>query len=95
MLFENNNPEQLNNIPHHTLIIYYGIIAYQIFLPFSEKNKNLPMQKNIILPIQEHLITDKYENDIPQGIEVDHVRLISLEKTIAGREKFSMRFREK
>lgn len=93
MLFEKYDSKQLCNVPHHSLIIFYGIIAYQIFLPFSEKDSNLPNQKNIMLPLEENLITDLYENNLYIGNEADYVRLVGTEKIIGERKRFSVGMR--
>lgn len=93
-LYEKRNSNQLKNFPHHILIIVYGIIQYQIFLPFNENDNHLSKEKEIFFPIEEHLIIDEFENGIHSRIVIDQVILKGIEKIVGERNRFSFGFKE-
>lgn len=94
LLYEKHNSLQLNNFPHHVLIIFYGIIQYQIFLPYHGDDLNLSKAKEVIFPLEEHLIIDEFENGAHTGITIDQVILSGIEKIVGERNKFSVGFKK-
>ncbi len=78
--------------PQHTLILFYGIIQYQIFLPFHEEDINLLNSDKITLPIEEHLIRFELNENNEKSPIIDRISLGSNSKVKRDREKFSFGF---
>jgi hypothetical protein len=81
--------------PQHTLLLFYGIIQYQIFLPFHEDDVDLLNYDKITLPIENHLMSFKLNENNERIANIDRVSLGSNSKVNRDREKFSFGFKEK
>lgn len=95
VLCKKKNHEELNNVPHHTLVIFYGIIQYQIFLPFNKNDNHLSKSKEIIFPLEENLIIDDIEEGETVGISIDKVYMGGIKRVVGKRTQFSTGFRVK
>jgi hypothetical protein len=81
--------------PQHTLLLSYGIIRYQIFLPFHEDDIDLLNSNKITLPIENHLISFELNENNEKIANIDIISLGSNSKVNRNREKFSFGFKEK
>jgi len=70
-LMQKRDSQELFNYPHHILIIFYGIIQYQIFLPFHEDDKYLVNEEEIFFVLDKDLI--------PNGLD-EESSLLSIER---------------
>jgi len=94
ILLTKRNKADFKNIPEHTLLISYGIIKYQIFLPFHLNEKKIISNNDLVFPIEEHLITDTIENGKITGFKIFKEQLTGIEKTKERKHKFNFRFDE-
>jgi len=94
ILLKKRNIKEFKNIPHHTLLVFYGIIKYQLFLPFHIDEELITSENKLILPIEEHFINEKIENGEITEVSVSREHLIGIEKTKDKRHKFSVKFVE-
>ena len=94
ILFKKRKSNSLKNIPEHTLLISYGIIKYQIFLPFHISENDILIDNKLILPIEEHLMSDTIENGKITGFKIFKEKLTGIEKTKERKHKFNFRFKE-
>ncbi|AHM61254.1 hypothetical protein D770_15000 [Flammeovirgaceae bacterium 311] len=78
--------------PEHTLILFYGVFAYQIFLPFNYDEKWLLGFEEIQMPIMNDLAKVAVDaNNIT--VSVDTVDLSSKERK-KGKDNFSVDLKE-
>lgn len=89
ILMKKRNNLELPNFPQHTLILFYGIIQYQIFLPFHEEDKLILSKQEVVFPLEEHLITDQIINGIKTGISVEAICLDGTQRLKNEKHKFS------
>lgn len=94
ILFKKRKKNTLENIPEHTLLISHGIIKYQIFLPFHKNENKVVTNNKLVLPIEEHLITDTIENNKITGFKIFKENLTGIEKTKERKHIFSFGFKE-
>lgn len=94
VLYKKRNHELLENFPHHTFLLFYGLITYQVFLPFHKDDDHLENEEEIFFPIQEQVIEDVIENGKLVKFDVGLKSLWSPEKEKNRREKFTFGFSE-
>jgi hypothetical protein len=85
----------LESYPHHTLLLFYGIITYQIFIPFNKHDKDLYKKNKIHLPLSEFVIKMKNKTKDSVDVGVDRIPLGSIDKVKSKKQKFSFGFKEK
>ena len=90
-LYRKFNVPSLRDFPSHTFVIYYGLIQYQIFIPFCKNDNHLLSAKDIHFPIEHFLITEVIEGDIIK-YGIDRKYLGGIEKVNGERSKFSTGF---
>lgn len=93
LLCKKKNHEKLKNVPQHTLVIFYGLIQYQIFLPFNKNDSHLSKSKEIIFPLEEHLIDYDMEDGKNVVKSVDKIYLGGIKRVVGKRTQFSTGFR--
>lgn len=94
ILMRKRNDSELSNFPFHTLILFYGIFQYQIFLPFHTDNEKLLNEKELIFPLEEHLISDKIINGVKSGISVETICVGGNERLRNLRQNFRFNLKE-
>jgi len=85
------NDPSFRNFPSHTFVIYYGIIQYQIFIPYCRNDKHLKSADIVHFPIENFLITEDVKGNITE-YSIDRKYLGEVEKVKAKRNKFSTGF---
>ncbi|OAB81429.1 HNH endonuclease, partial [Cochleicola gelatinilyticus] len=79
--------------PKHTLVIFYGILTYQIFIPTVEDKDLLFNQNEMILPISKYLVELKRNDKVNNTAHVVPINLGSNLKFRPKRIEFSSHFR--
>ncbi len=79
-LLRKRNIKSTDKFPTYVLLLSYGIISYQVFIPFCENDNHLINGKEIIFPLEEHVVNEYYVNGKSNGLSVDKVNLASIEK---------------
>jgi len=92
-LFRKNNNKKMDKFPSYTLLLSYGIISYQIFIPFVNNDNHLINEKEIIFPLEEHVVKEIYASGKLSELGVDKVSLASIEKKRNERHKASVGFK--
>lgn len=95
ILYKKRDHKLLDNFPHHTFLIFYGLITYQVFLPFHINDEHLENEEEIFFPIQEYVIDDVVENGKIVNYDVGMRPLWSPNKENNRREKFTFGFSDK
>lgn len=95
VLYKKQDHNLLENFPHHTFLLFYGIITYQVFLPFHKDDEHLENEEEIIFPIQDFVIDEIFENGELVNYDVGLTPLWSPEKKKDRKEKFTFAFSEK
>lgn len=85
--------KRTDKFPTYALLLSYGIISYQIFIPFIENDNHLAKEKEIIFPLEEHVVKKIYVDDKLDELSIDKVGLSSIEKKRNERHKASVGFR--
>lgn len=75
------------------MLLSYGIISYQIFIPFIENDNHLANEKEIIFPLEEHVVKKIFVDDKLDELSIDKVSLSSIEKKRNERHKASVGFK--
>ena len=86
-----NNPS-LRNFPSHTFVIYYGIIQYQIFIPYCQNDFHLKSAETVHFPIENFLITEVIKGNVTE-YGIDRIYLGGIDKVKSERIKFSTGFK--
>ena len=92
-LLRKNNNKNTHKFPTYTLLLSYGIISYQIFIPFIDSDNHLVSEKEIICPLEEHVVKQIYIDNKPSELSVDKVSLASIEKKRKERHIASVGFK--
>lgn len=80
--------------PTHTMLIFYGIFAFQIFIPGNYNDQWIWNGNHMTLPIENHIsyfIMDSNQN-INGGVEI--IDFSSNEKQVNLKHNFSIKFEE-
>ena len=95
ILLKKKTKPNLESFPHHTLLLFYGIICYQIFIPFNKFDKNLFTKNKIHLALSDFVITQKNRTKDNVDIGLERISLGSFDKVESKKKKFSFGFNEK
>lgn len=95
VLYKKRENESLKNSPHHTLLLFYGIIGYQIFLPYHKDDEHLENEDEIFFTIEEHLIKEIVEDGKIIDYDIEVHPMWSPEKERNRRDKFTFGFSDK
>ncbi|MEC3906439.1 HNH endonuclease [Tamlana sp. 2201CG12-4] len=82
-----------HKMPYYTLLLSYGIISYQIFIPFNNYDNHLANEEDIIFPIEERVVNKIYLDNKLSELGVDMVSLSSIEKKKNEKHKASVGFK--
>lgn len=92
-LLRKRNIKSADKFPTYVLLLSYGIISYQVFIPFIENDNHLAKEKEIIFPLEEHVVKESYINGKLDELSVDKVNVASTEKKKNERHRASVGFR--
>ncbi|MAT90951.1 MAG: hypothetical protein CMC35_09685 [Flavobacteriaceae bacterium] len=92
-LFKKRDSSEFDRFPSHVLLLWYGIISYQVFIPFNSDNFHFATLKKLVFPLEEHILLKKYENGGLSEIGIDRDQLSSMKKTRKKKDKLSFGFR--
>ncbi len=93
VLLRKKNCKNTHKMPYYTLLLSYGIISYQIFIPFNDYDSHLVNEDEIIFPIQERVVDKIYVDSKLSELGVDKVSLSSIEKKKNEKHKASVGFK--
>lgn len=85
--------KRTDKFPTYVLLLSYGIISYQVFIPFIDSDNHLAKEKEIIFPLEEHVVHKIYVGDKLDGLSIDKVSLSSTEKKRNERHQASVGFK--
>jgi hypothetical protein len=80
--------------PTHSMLIFYGLFAYQVFIPGNLKDDWIWENDNIILPIENHITHSNLDSNNKIKSDVDMVDFSSNELFKNPKQVFSVNFKE-
>jgi hypothetical protein len=81
-------------MPEHSLLIWYGVFIFQIYIPFHTSEEEQFGKRRIYIPIEEHLCEEIPSNEPLGAASVDIMNMGAKVKVKGASENFVLPFRD-